>query len=86
MHLYLHKGRHVVVSRTEVGTETGAEVRVARVGLAPGVEGAKKRGRHPNYEKPVLVAELTPVQSTELSEETLRHAEALVAALPEGGE
>lgn len=60
MHLYVHKDRHIVVSQTEK-PEDGT-LQVAWVALSPTVDGVKKRGRHPNYEKPVSVADLAPYE------------------------
>lgn len=59
MHLYVHKNRHLVVANSEVPSEGSAQVRW--VALAPGVD--RKRGRHPNYDRPVPVAELSPASN-----------------------
>jgi mRNA-degrading endonuclease toxin of MazEF toxin-antitoxin module len=83
MHLFVHKGRHVVVSRTEL-PETG-EVLVTHVTVAPTVSGAAKRGRKPAYDKvAVLVAVGELVKFTgELTAEVMTHAESQLAKIPE---
>lgn len=47
MELFVHKNRNVVVKRGD----DGDKVLVSFVGVAEGVEGSKRRGRHPNYNK-----------------------------------
>lgn len=83
MHLFVHKERHIVISRTDL-PETG-EVLVAHVSVAPNVPGASRRGRKPSYNKvpaKVKVAELTPFTG-DLTEVVKAHAESQLALLPE---
>lgn len=84
MFLYVHKGRHVVVSNTDVSQLDGGEVSVARVGFAPEVSGVARRGRPPTYSKPVPVAELAPVSVDEVGEDMVKLAETLMAETTEG--
>lgn len=61
MHLYVYNGRHVVVCENEAPAE--GSVAVKRVALLDDVSGAKRRGRHPNFEQPVPVNKLVKVES-----------------------
>jgi hypothetical protein len=77
MHLYIHKGRHVVVSQTEKPEE--GELQVSWVALAPTVTSVKKRGRRPDYKKPIPVADLAPVNQDDLSQTVNETATAVLA-------
>jgi hypothetical protein len=63
MNLYLHNNRHVVVERSRKGDA----VTVSWVALHA-VEGSGRRGRRPNYDKPVMASNLVPLSDDQVSE------------------
>ena len=77
MHLYVHKERHIVVSATEKPEQ--GELLVSWVALASNVEGAKKRGRRPDYKKKVPVADLAPLADSDVSEDVRSLAETVLS-------
>lgn len=79
MNLFLHKGRHIVVSK-DAAPDDGS-VQVAWVALSPTVSGANKRGRRPNFSRGVPVKELTPLAVSDVSELVLADAERTVAQM-----
>lgn len=82
----LHKGRHVVVADLPEDvtalTEGGTVQVLGRVAVAEGVEGKARRGRPPQYTKPVPVADLELLDHASCSEKVLADAAALVAGPP----
>lgn len=73
MHLFIHKGRNIVVAK-DAAPEEGT-VRVAWLGLNPKLEGTAKRGRHPNYTRGVPAKELEPLATSDVSDTLLADAE-----------
>lgn len=85
MHLFVHKDRHIVVSDAEKPEE--GTLQVAWVALASSIEGAKKRGRRPNYDKPVPVADLAPLAESDVTDTVRETATAVLAKVaPENTE
>ena len=74
MELFIHKNRNVVVKRAG----NGDKAQVAFVGVAEHVEGSKRRGRHPDYSKPVKNSELVALETP--SAEWVQMAEAALNA------
>lgn len=70
MELFTHKNRNVVVKREDSAPE--GKALVSFVSVAESVVGSARRGRKPNYSKPVALSELTAVESP--SEELLAMA------------
>lgn len=77
MHLFLHKGRHIVVSETEK-PESG-EISVRWVALVSTVSGTAKRGRRPNYKKPIPVSELVELDENEATDAVKKIAQTVLS-------
>ena len=79
MNLFLHKGRNIVVAKEAVPDDGVAMV--SWVALSPTVAGTSKRGRRPNFSRPVSVKELAPLAVSDVSELVLADAEAAVSKM-----
>lgn len=78
MRLLLHKGRHIVVSQLSDDTDSldGQEtIQVAWAALTDKVEGSKRRGKRPDYSKPVPVSELELLDHSSVSERVFELAQ-----------